>query len=555
MHSVYREYDELETLEIDGHSSRPQEALNTYKRGAAGEHSAARLGPEDRLATVSRIGRMPSIQPLSYFILLVLSVVPLALLLGFSGQIDKRISESACTPGGDFVMPFDSSIWDGNSFFEITIPFSGPETRACSRSVLNPFDTHDCRGYAFTEVKIMDLAWDVLVGRIGQALLVFVAYRVFSRVIVVLMDQGEVAYDAFAAVAFDSGSLYSLVPLFRQCVGLTQLNRSSRAIWCYIGMLFATMYIISVPSFISALTGYTTIFRPFARLGSAQGVNGTLVDCYPGFLPAWGRMRIAHLEINGGQAPGIYAVPGSNTTVLNHRYGDMWIECEFSPSLTKPRLMICLIDYNHYSSVYEECPKALDISSCAAAQRITVLRSNYSFGSRDYQVASPMPGILPYNSDTDTQGAHNYRYWQCGYALIDSRGLVQSPDFDVNTDLEEQSVGVCQADRRYAWGFSFLFAFLVAVLHLVFALLMYGLWLVGRVDQKNQKTGVASGTFPDAVTMVTQAQKQYGTTLDEWSAKRLKRDIVGGKIGMSYSSGKSMERRIAGRGQASDEEC
>lgn len=174
-------------------------------------------------------------------------------------------------------MPYKSSLWDGKRFFEITIPFSGPEVRGCSSSMLDPFRTNDCRGYTFTEVKVMDLAWDVLVGRGGQALLILVGYRVFSHVIMALMVQGEVGYDAFAAVAFGNASLSSLVPLFRQSVGFTPLTRTSRAAWCYIGILLTTTYIVSVPSLVSAVTGYTTIFTPFARLGSLQGLNGTLV--------------------------------------------------------------------------------------------------------------------------------------------------------------------------------------------------------------------------------------------------------------------------------------
>jgi hypothetical protein len=67
---------------------------------------------------------------------------------------------------------------------------------------------------------------------------------------------------------------------------------------------------------------------------------------------------------------------------------------------------------------------------------------------------------------------------------------------------------------------------------------MYVLWLIGRKHGNESGTAVASGVFPDAVTMVAQAQRQYGAKLDRWSARELNRNIVRGKIGMSYSSGK-----------------
>lgn len=55
---------------------------------------------------------------------------------------------------------------------------------------------------------------------------------------------------------------------------------------------------------------------------------------------------------------------------------------------------------------------------------------------------------------------------------------------------------------------------------------------------------MASGVFSDAVMMVTQAQRQHGAKLDEWNARELNRKIVGGKIGMSYSSGKCSNRGL-----------
>jgi hypothetical protein len=322
------EYDGLELLEINGHSSPPQRDSNAYTDGTVAERRTAKLDSRDKSTAVFSIGRLPGIKALPYLLPLLASIVPLALLLGFSGQIANPLSESACTPGGEFVMPSKSSLWDRKRFFEITIPFSGPEV-GCGGSMLDPFRTNDCRGYTFTEVKVIDLAWDVLVGRGGQALLILVGYRVFSHVIVALMEQGEVGYDAFAAVAFGSASLSSLVPLFRQSVGVTPLTRTSRAAWCYIGILLATTYIVSVPSLVSAVTGYTTIFTPFARLGSLQGPNGTLVNCYPGFVPVWGRMDIPDFKPENGQRPGIYPIVGTNTSIVSIEYGGVWIDCEF----------------------------------------------------------------------------------------------------------------------------------------------------------------------------------------------------------------------------------
>jgi hypothetical protein len=41
------------------------------------------------------------------------------------------------------------------------------------------------------------------------------------------------------------------------------------------------------------------------------------------------------------------------------------------------------------------------------------------------------------------------------------------------------------------------------------------------------------GEFKDAITMVTQAQEQYGMKIGEWSSSTLQREIVAGKVGIS----------------------
>ena len=65
------------------------------------------------------------------------------------------------------------------------------------------------RWIQFHQCQIIDVAWDVIAGRGGQAFCTVVAYHLFSKVVKHLMRQGEVGYDVFAAVAFRSGSASS----------------------------------------------------------------------------------------------------------------------------------------------------------------------------------------------------------------------------------------------------------------------------------------------------------------------------------------------------------
>lgn len=131
-----------------------------------------------------------------------------------------------------------------------------------------------------------------------------------------------------------------------------------------------------------------------------------------------------------------------------------------------------------------------------------------------------MPGMVPY--PLDSTGSSKYTHWLCGTKVYTIETLSGSSDV----------VGTCRAGSNYAWGFSFLLTFVTSVLTLIFTLIMYWLWYEIR---RHGKSGLQVGAFKDAVTMVTLAQQQYGSKVGEWSSDTLQREVVAGKVGMSFA--------------------
>ena len=313
---------ESKTSNPPNSSLTPIDATPATHNADPARHNALR---QDGLQHAHRLPRA-IYEPLCY-VPLALSLAPLALILGSASRLSHALAERACTPGGDFVVPLTKDIWNTSAFFEITIPFVGSDPSTCSYSGDDPFENRDCMGYTFTEVKVIDLAWDVLVGRGGQALLIVFAYMLFSRVIVALMERGQVSYPLFATVAFETGTWTALWKLFWQAVRPISAPRTRRAYLSGVLMLLATAYIVAFPSLVSAMTGYTTRFRPYLRQGETSLGNGTLVDCTDTFLPVWGRMGTSHLEVERGMLD--YAPPtaGTNVSAMTFENSDMWIAC------------------------------------------------------------------------------------------------------------------------------------------------------------------------------------------------------------------------------------
>lgn len=147
-----------------------------------------------------------------------------------------------------------------------------------------------------------------------------------------------------------------------------------------------------------------------------------------------------------------------------------------------------------------------------------------------------MPGIIPFSNVTTarTGSKSPYTHWICGEKVVDVADIHQFAE--VYGYKDNAATGICQSGTKYAWGFSFLFTLCVAILHLAFTLEMYALELSAiRTAPPLDRQG-AKGEFKDAVTLVTQAQGQFGDQVAGWSAEGLRKRLYGGREGMSFAS-------------------
>ena len=119
---------------------------------------------------------------------------------------------------------------------------------------------------SFTHVKVIDIAWDLCVGRGGQVLLAWVNYRVFNEWIVWHMECHLTSYKFYAAVAFETTSLGTLGVLGKEFLAGGNGNAGWRgfvrwlAVFC---MLISGLYVLSFPTLVAAMTGYIAKSEPY----------------------------------------------------------------------------------------------------------------------------------------------------------------------------------------------------------------------------------------------------------------------------------------------------
>lgn len=120
--------------------------------------------------------------------------------------------------------------------------------------------------FTFTEVKVIDIAWDLIVGRGGQILLAWVNYRVFNEWLVYHMEMHLTSYKMYAAVAFETTTMGTLGVLGKEFLAFGKGTWKRFFRWlAMLSMFISTLYVLSFPTLLAALTGYITTNEPYVE--------------------------------------------------------------------------------------------------------------------------------------------------------------------------------------------------------------------------------------------------------------------------------------------------
>ncbi|KAI0814071.1 hypothetical protein GGR55DRAFT_633933 [Xylaria sp. FL0064] len=130
--------------------------------------------------------------------------------------------------------PFDGySYWDISGFFQVTLPLGS---------------------FTFTQAKVIDIVWDIVIGRAGQGILAYYSWRTFADYATVSMETAPITYTSFIILFMESGpSLKSIFQLLRDFLAYRRLKSKVAATWIILSMLF----VLAWPTLIAALSGYS----------------------------------------------------------------------------------------------------------------------------------------------------------------------------------------------------------------------------------------------------------------------------------------------------------
>ena len=158
-----------------------------------------------------------------------------------------------CNFNGHFT-PYDApsiSVWDKSGFFYITVAWGK---------------------MAFSTAKFIDIVWDVVVGRTGQALLAWATYKVSSQYLDKAMRESPVSYTTFESLAFVSPTLLRTCRL----AGDLLTNRGWRARLIFIWIILSSLFVLSFSSLVNAMSGYSS--NTYAVMQSYEGESVPYTD-------------------------------------------------------------------------------------------------------------------------------------------------------------------------------------------------------------------------------------------------------------------------------------
>ncbi|KAK3987147.1 hypothetical protein QBC44DRAFT_332007 [Cladorrhinum sp. PSN332] len=173
------------------------------------------------------------------FYLWVTALVTLIVLLAKQGSVS--LPHTACKPDRTF-SPYKENFsrWSRATFFEVTLAAGT---------------------FSFTQAKLIDIAWDILIGRAGQAALAYFSWRAFSDyAAIITMQTRPINYSMFRTIfIFQDASISSVWCLIRNTWssnmrGGKQATASSAGTLCFV--ITSLAFTVSFPTFASAITGY-----------------------------------------------------------------------------------------------------------------------------------------------------------------------------------------------------------------------------------------------------------------------------------------------------------
>lgn len=130
--------------------------------------------------------------------------------------------------------------------------------------------------------RVIDIGWDLVIGRGGQVLLGLLSYRILRRSLLRRMEGEPIRFSVYTSLAFRQISLSALWAVLHD-IGLgsskkeISLRRRLRLDWRFYGHVLVLTYILAFPTLISVSAGYQANYTARVKFGDGLSVPASNV--------------------------------------------------------------------------------------------------------------------------------------------------------------------------------------------------------------------------------------------------------------------------------------
>ncbi|RYO58090.1 hypothetical protein AA0116_g7298 [Alternaria tenuissima] len=349
--------------------------------------------------------------------------------------------------------------------------------------------------FSFSQVKAIDVLWDLLVGKGAQALAWWASYNVFCDALLRAIERHPASFEIFQRIGNEGPGLHSLWTLTKELWHAKSAR--TRALFFY--MFWSTGYVLLVPIVLGAMTGYDSTSIAWIDL---EGENN--------IIPA---SALHQTWVVTGTKNETFKTSACVDFDLRSAYTYMQDEQERKCDCRFPNGTIATADerykrnYGSYSYYYSSMNPVYDNCSFTYSnntQRYTDPNARYYLDEQDVSaddtyacnatISVPINGKQYDASDLD--GSYGYCYNGVGYNY---------------TSMSDKSRCLPDtANPSYQWGFATLMSGLFILVTAIWTLSMYVLWQDAQFNCKLVKQGYRLTPLRAAFAMAVAARRRTG---------------------------------------------
>ncbi|TID18941.1 hypothetical protein E6O75_ATG06062 [Venturia nashicola] len=438
----------------------------------------------------------------------------IAVSIAFACMYANKIDDF-CMPDGSFSTdPSSYNIWTISGFFQITLGFGQ---------------------LSFGQAKFIDIAFDVVAGRGGQAVLAAISYQIIKRYITSAMEASPISYGTYKTLFLRDGiSFTGVIDLIREF----STHRPLTSSWAMNWMVLSAIFVILFPTLISALSGYSSNNHAYIFDGS-----GNLMDYQKLFMVDYvihdaSRLNFTFFDTVTNERSSIWTYEKGTRTRKPARISTYWANFTLNDTYTVKRPK----NYEscgHYGSFRygAQAPPYFDASQdgyrlfdCVFRGYVSAYAANYGFFGLKQEnstffnstLPSPIINITATYIDPSVKWAKGYsNYAIYGNNWTDTSGARHFDDPSQATYTtssgnetfvlgDPTTQGKCQPDVSYKWGFSFLFLFIFLIVLLVWTVGTYIMWLKARLALRHHDDAEIVGEYKAVINLASAMNNEFG---------------------------------------------